>query len=124
RVERAERAADGLLAGVADAGHPCFGQRRQPQAGRPAVERVGRALDQAGSGELLDQGADRVRSDAELGGGLVNAQAGLAAEQAQELAFGMGYFERFADRTRAVPQSAADAAEDSGQLNSQRRSPR
>ena len=84
-VQRIQGATDGPFAGATDAGDPILRQRREPQAGGPTVERVGRALNEAGPGELFDQGADRVGGNAKLGGGVLHADARMTFEQAQKL---------------------------------------
>ena len=79
------------------------------QAGGATVERVGRAFEQACAGGLLDERADGIRSDPELEGGVMDADAWLAIEEPQELAFGMGHLEGFANGAGAVAEPAADA---------------
>ena len=97
-----------------------LGRGRQAQARGAAVLRVDAALEQPGAGELLDERADGIGGDAELGGGFVDADAGAAVEQAQQLTFGLGDVEGFAGGAGVVAQAAADAGQDSGQLRGKR----
>src|SRR5215471_12142714 len=107
---------DGLLASVAELGDPFARGGGETQAGGAAVLRIDGTLEQSGAGELLDQRADGVGGDAELGGGIVDADARSTVEQAQELGFGLSDVEGFARGAGVVAQSATDAGQDSGQL--------